>query len=148
MKHPACHSLPSVGSTWKPSCESELKIKLAQSHKLSWCLVGFNGHIVSIVPEGRSFTAGDSTAHMYWINTFRTPLKEPSLIIAIFLLCTLLMAVLNYPAVLSVDTRPHYQLFFHLFSRIPGQPACKTFFRTRTRCVRNQNRSSNVEPCV
>jgi len=43
--------------------------------------------------------------------------------IAIFLLCTLLMTVPNYPATLAVDTIPHY----HLFSRIPAQPACKTF---------------------
>jgi len=34
-----------------------LKIEFAQSHKLSWCLVGFNGHIVfisqSVRKEGR-----------------------------------------------------------------------------------------------
>ena len=60
MKHPACHSLPSVGSKWKLICESELKIELAQSHKLSWCLVGINGHIVfMVVPEERRFTAGE-----------------------------------------------------------------------------------------
>jgi hypothetical protein len=43
-----------------------LKIELTQSHKLSWCLLlGFNGHIVFMVQEGRSFTAADNNAaHM------------------------------------------------------------------------------------
>jgi hypothetical protein len=64
----SCIPFLTVSSKWKLSCESELQIELAQSHKLSWCLVGFNGHIVFIIQEGRkegrSFTAGDNTAHM------------------------------------------------------------------------------------
>jgi hypothetical protein len=145
----SCITFITVSSKWKPTCESELKIELAQCHKLSWWLVGFNEHIVFTVREGRGFTECDNTAYIKRVNTLRTSLQEHSVIIIFVLLHTLLMPVFNYPAV-----RHHRRVSWYNTSLSPVLSPVQSYFwatgpqdRNRTCCVRNQNCSSHMTPC-
>ena len=152
LSGPSCITFIAFCSKWKLSCESEFKIKLAQSHKLSWCLVGFSGHIVFTVHEDRGFTERANTVNIKWINTLRKLRKQHFT----RRICLATYVADDWVQLSGNTTRPAgglcYVSWYHadriIACSFTCSAACKTFVRTRTHCIRSQNCNSHVEPCL